>query len=60
MNYKLLIAYKDKGLRAYQLAEKAGIEETRFCRIVNEKLKPKKEEKQILSKLLKMNQKDLF
>ena len=60
MNYKLLKAYKDKGLRQYKLAELAGIENTRLCRIINFKLKPTKKEMRDISKILKTPQKDLF
>ncbi len=60
MNYKLLKAYKDKGLRACQLSELAGIENTRLCRIINFKLKPTKKEMRDISKILKAPQKDLF
>ncbi len=60
LNAKLLIAYKLKGWRAYELAKKAGIERTRFCRIVNQKLRPTVEEKQNLSKILRIPQKELF
>ena len=60
MNYKLLKAYKDKGLRACQLSELAGIENTRLCRIINFKLKPTKKEMRDISNILKTPQKDLF
>ncbi len=60
LNTKLLIAYKLKGWRAYKLAEKAGIEKTRFCRIVSDNLKPTVEEKQNLSKILRIPQRELF
>ena len=60
INFKLLIAYKSKGIKAFQLADEAGIENTRFCRIVNGRLKPTKEEMKIISKILKVAQKDLF
>jgi len=55
-----LKAYKDKGLRQYKLAELAGIEGTRLCRIINFKLKPTKKEMRDISKILKTPQKDLF
>jgi len=55
-----LKAYKDKGLRACQLSELAGIENTRLCRIINFKLKPTKKEMRDISKILKTPQKDLF
>lgn len=60
INTKLLVAYKLKGLTAKKIARQAGIEETRFCRIVSLKLKPTTEEKRTLAKLLKKPQKDLF
>lgn len=60
LNTKLLLAYRLKGLRAYKLAEMAEIENTRFCRIVNGKLKPKQDEKRNISKILKIPQRDLF
>lgn len=60
INTKLLIAYKHRELRAYKLAKQAGIENTRFCRIVNGRLKPTAKEKRALSKILQMPQKDLF
>ena len=60
LNIKLLNAYRLKGWRAYELAEKAGIERTRFCRIVNKKLEPTAKERQNLSKILRIPQKELF
>lgn len=60
LNTKLLIAYKSKDWRAYELAKKAGIETTRFCRIVTGKLAARPDEKRILSKILRIAQKDLF
>lgn len=60
INLKLLVAYKSKGWQAFRLAEKAGIEKTRFCRIVNKKLKPTAEERRKLSQILRTSQKELF
>jgi ribosome-binding protein aMBF1 (putative translation factor) len=60
LNIKLLSAFRLKGWRAYELAKKAGIEKTRFCRIVNKKLEPTVKEKQNLSKILRTSQKELF
>ena len=60
LNTKLLIAHKSKGLKAYELAEQAGIENTRLCRIISGKLTPTKKEKRALSKILKIPQKNLF
>ena len=60
LNIKLLSAYRLKGWRAYELAKKAGIEKTRFCRIVNKKLEPTAKERQDLSKILRVPQKELF
>lgn len=60
INVKLLTAFRLKGWRAYKLAKKAGIERTRFCRIVNKKLEPTIKERQSLSKILRIPQKELF
>lgn len=60
INTKLLIAYKLEGYTAKEIASKAGIEETRFCRIVRCKLKATKTERRALSKILKTPQRDLF
>jgi predicted GIY-YIG superfamily endonuclease len=60
MNYILFRAIKEAGLRAYQIAKIAGIESSRFSRILSGERKIKSEEKRILSKILKIPQKDLF
>lgn len=59
-NYKLFKAFNDKGLRAYQIAKLAGIESSRFSRILSGERKVRPEEKRSLSKILKTPQKDLF
>ena len=59
-NHTLFMAYTSKGLRAFQVAEKAGIERTRFSRILTGKLEPREEEIKKLSTLLKTAQKKLF
>lgn len=59
-NFKLYKAFKNKGLRAYQIARQANIENSRFSRILSGLRKPKPEEKKMLSKILHIAQKDLF
>ena len=59
-NHTLFKAYTSKGLRAFQVAEKAGIERTRFSRILTGRLKPKPDEIKRLSTILKVAQKKLF
>jgi len=59
-NFNLFQAYTDKGFRSFQIAEKAGIERTRFSRIVTGRLKARPDEIKRLSKILKVAQKKLF
>jgi len=59
-NFKLHEAFKNKSLRAYQIAKLAGIEGSRFSRILSGLRNPRPEEKRILSKILGKPQKDLF
>ena len=59
-NFNLFEAYRNKGMKAYEMAEKAGIERTRFCRILTGKLAARPDEIRSLSKILKTAQKDLF
>lgn len=59
-NFKLHEAFKSKGLRAYQVAKLAKIENSRFSRILSGLRNPRPEEKRILGKILKVAQKDLF
>lgn len=59
-NFKLFEAYRNKGLKAYELAEQAGIERTRFCRILTGRLAARPDEIKVLSKLLRVAQKNLF
>ena len=59
-NIKLFGAYMNKGLKSYEIAERAGIEKTRFCRILSGKLAVRPNEKKRLSEILKVAQKDLF
>jgi transcriptional regulator with XRE-family HTH domain len=60
INFRLMEAYRTKGMRQKELAELAGIEKTRMCRIVNGGIKPTKEERQIIAKILRKTQKSLF
>lgn len=61
INWALYRAYKDKGLNAKQLAEKSGIDYLRLTRLVNGYLKRwKKSEMRVLSKILRIPQKELF
>lgn len=59
-NFKLFSVYRNKGLRGYEVAERAGIERTRFCRILTGKLTARPDEIKTLSKILKVAQKELF
>jgi len=59
-NHALFLAYTSKGLRAYQVAKEAGIERTRFSRILTGRLKAKPEEVKVLSTILRVPQKKLF
>jgi transcriptional regulator with XRE-family HTH domain len=59
-NFKLYQAFKSKGYRAYQIADKANIEGSRFSRILSGTRKVTHEEKRALSKVLGIAQKDLF
>ena len=59
-NYNLFKAFNSKGYRAYQIAKLAGIEGSRFSRVLSGERKVRPEEKRILSKILKVPQKDLF
>ena len=59
-NHALFMAYTSKGLRAYQVAKEAGIERTRFSRILTGRLTPKPDEIKRLSTILKVAQKKLF
>lgn len=55
--YQACIAVK---LRMHKIASMSGIENSRFSKILNGKLQPTIKEKRILSKILKVPQKDLF
>ena len=60
INIKLYQACIAKGLRLYIIAGQAGIERSRFSRILNGKLTATIEERRKLSKILRRPQKDLF
>jgi len=60
INLKLYQACIAKRKRMQDIASMAGIEKTRFSKILNGKLRIRVEEKRILSKVLGVAQKDLF
>ena len=59
-NFNLFQAYINKGFKAFEIAKKAGIERTRFSRIVTGRLKARPDEIRRLSTILKVAQKNLF
>ena len=59
-NEKLIGAIRRRGYKNYQVAEKAGIEQARFSRILTGKFTARPKEKRTLSKILRVPQKDLF
>jgi len=59
-NFNLFHAYINKGFKAFEIAKKAGIERTRFSRILTGRLKAKPEEVKVLSTILRVPQKKLF
>ena len=60
LNVGLYQACIAKGYRLYTIAGLAGIEKTRFSKILNKKLTATIEERRKLSKILKVPQKKLF
>ena len=59
-NIKLKVACIHKGINLKAIAKKAGIQASRFSKILNGHMKPRIEEKRILSKILGRPQKELF
>ena len=60
INIKLYQACIAKDLKLFEIAKIAGIENSRFSKILNGKLTATIEERRKLSKILKVAQKNLF
>ena len=61
INWALYRAFKDKGYTGKSLCEKTEIDYDRFSRLINGQLKKwRTNEMQILSKVLRVPQKELF
>lgn len=61
INWALYKAFKDKGYTGKELCKKTGIDYHRFSRLINGQLKKwRKDEMRILSKVLRVPQKELF
>ncbi len=60
INIKLYQACIAKGLRLFEIANRAEIKQTRFSKILNGKLQATVEEKRNLSRVLRVPQKYLF
>jgi len=59
-NQNLIGAIRRRGYKNYQIAEKAGIEQARFSRILTGKFTPRPEEKRAIAKALRVSQKRIF
>jgi len=59
-NFRLIGEIRNQGYKNYQIAEKAGIEQARFSRILTGKFTARPEEKRAIAKALRVSQKNLF
>jgi len=59
-NHILIGAIRDAGYKNGQVAEMCNIEQARFSRILNGIFNARPDEKRIIAKILRKNQKDLF
>lgn len=60
INKKLYIACVSSGLKMYEIAKHVGMSQSRLSKILHKTLKSRKEERQKLSRLLRVSQKHLF